>query len=189
MSANAAIKRMERNETLRQIAPVVYTEIESLGSKLHLLDKLPAVLTYPELAGQNIFVDKDAGNLTGLIDFDEARTKALGINIFTLYENHFGSVEDGHWTTFDMPAGEQYPGLSVSEVLTRAFWGSLWANVAPGLGREDLEEAVGVALGVGIINRYFVRRILDEIDLGKRVHVISLDYARKILLFLRDTGV
>ena len=189
LSANAAIKRMERNKSLKQIAPAVYTEMVSLGSKLHLLDTLPAVLTHLELAGQNIFVDKDAGTLTGVIDFEEARTEALGINIFTLYENHFGSMEDGHWTPFDMPAGEQYPALSVSEVLTKAFWDSWWANIAPGLKREDLEEAVGVALRVGIINRYFVRGMLDEIDLAKRVHVISLDYAREILLFLRDTGV
>ena len=189
LSANAAIKRIERNKTLRQIAPAIFTEIMSLGSKLHLLDTLPAVLTHLELAGQNIFVDKDAGNLTGVIDFDGARTEALGINIFTLYENHFGSMEDGHWTPFDIPAGEQYPGLSVSEVLTKSFWDSLWANIAPGLRREDLEEAVVVALRVGIINRYFVRGMLDEIDVGKRVHVISLDYAREILLVLRDTGV
>ena len=152
----------------------------SVGSKLHLLD------TLPDVAGQNIFVDKAIGNLTGVIDFAEARTEALGIHIFTLYENHFGSMEAGHWTPFDMPAGEQYPGLSVSEVLTKVFRDSLWKNMAPGLRREDLEKAVGVALRVEIINRYLVRGMLDEIDLGKRVHVISLDYAREILVFLRD---
>ena len=41
---------------------------------------------------------------------------------------------------------------------------------------------------MGIINRYFVRGILDEIDLTKRVHVISLDYAKEILLHLKDSG-
>lgn len=133
-------------------------------------------------------MDGDVGTLTGVLDFEEARTEAFGINIFKIYENHVGSMEDGHWSPYDMPAEEEHPGLSVSEVLTEAFWDALWANTASGLGRRDSEEAVGVALRVGIINRYFVRGMLDEIDLAKRVHVISLDYAREILLHLRDTG-
>ena len=112
MSANATIKRIERNKTLKQIAPAGYAEMVTPGSKLHLLDTLPAVLTHLELAGQNIFVDKDAGNVIGAIDFDEARTEALGIKIFVLYENHFGGMENGHWTPFDMPTGEQYPGVA-----------------------------------------------------------------------------
>lgn len=87
-----------------------------------------------------------------------------------------------------MPAGELYPGLSVIEMLTKAFWDALWASTAPSLERKDFEEAVRVALRVGVINRYFVRGMLDDIDLTKRVHVISLDYAREILLHLRDTG-
>ncbi|CAD6586541.1 MAG: hypothetical protein ASARMPREDX12_002382 [Alectoria sarmentosa] len=186
--ANAVVKRLEQNFSLRQIAPAVYTEIASLGARLHLLDILPAVLTHVDLVGQNIFVDGDVGTLTGVIDFEEARTEAFGMNVFTIYENHVGSMEGGHWSPYDMPAGGEHPGLSVSEVLTKAFWDALWANTAPGFGRRDFEEAVGVALKVGIINRYFVRGMLDEIDLAKWVHVISFDYAREILLHLRDTG-
>lgn len=97
-SANAVIQRLEHNSSLRQIAPEVYAEIEFLSTRLHLLDDLPAVLTHLDLGGQNIFVDKDAGTLTGVIDFDEARIEAFGINIFTLYENHVGSMEDGRRT-------------------------------------------------------------------------------------------
>lgn len=188
-SADAVMQRLEHNVSLRQIAPEVYTEAASLTARLHLLDILPAVLTHIDLGGQNVFVEKDTGTLTGVIDFDEARTEAFGINIFTLYENHVGSMEDGHWSPYSMPSGKQHPGLSVCEVLTKAFWDALWANTAPRLGRKVFEEAVGVALRVGIINRYFVRGMLDEVDLGKRVHVISLDYARGILLHLKDTGI
>ena len=46
LSANAAIKPIERNESLRQLAPAVYKEILSLGSRVHLLDALPVVLTH-----------------------------------------------------------------------------------------------------------------------------------------------
>lgn len=187
MCANAAMQRLEHNASLKNLAPDLHTLIATLSNMLYLLDTLPAVLTHLDLAGQNIFVDRDAGTLTRVIDFEEARTEAFGINIFTLYENHIGSMDNGHWSPYDMPAGEEYPGLSVSKVLTKAFWDALWANTAPGLERNTFEEAVGIALRVGIINRYFVRGMLDDIDLEKRVHAVSLDYAREILLHLRDT--
>lgn len=64
------------------MAPGIHTLIASLSTRLHLLDTLPGVLTYLHLAGHNIFVDKHAGTLTGVIDFEEARIKAFGINIF-----------------------------------------------------------------------------------------------------------
>lgn len=187
-SASSAVQRLEHNSSLKQMAPEIYTLVTSLSTRLHLLDTLPAVLTHLDLGGQNIFVDKESGALTGVIDFDEARTEAFGINIFTVYENHIGSMEDGHWSPYDSPAGEEHPGLNVSEVLTKAFWDALWAYTAPSMKREEFEEAVGVALRVGIINRYFVRGMLDEIDLTRRVHVISLDYAKGILLHLKDSG-
>lgn len=52
---------------------------------------------------------------------------------------------------------------------------------------KGFEEAVGVALRVKIINRYFVRVIFNKIDLRKRVYVVLLDYASGILLHLSDT--
>ena len=59
--------------------------------------------------------------------------------------------------------------------------------MAPGITREESEEAVWVALGAGIVNRYFVVGMLDEIDLGKGNHARSLDYAKGILLHIRDS--
>lgn len=97
-SASSTVQRLENNSSLKQMAPEIYTLVTSLSTRLHLLDTLPAVLTHLDLGGQNLFVDKETGALTGVIDFDEARTEAFGINIFTLYENHFGSMEDGHWS-------------------------------------------------------------------------------------------
>lgn len=188
VSANADLNRLEQNLSLNQIAPEICTLIASLSTKLYLLDTLPRVLTHLDLGSQNIFVEKDIATITGVVNLDEARTEAFGMNIFTLYERYAGSMENDHWSPYNMPAGEQNPGLSVSEVLTGAFWDPLWANMAPGLERKVLEEAVRVALRVGIINRYFVGGMLDEVDLEKRMHVISLDYAREILQYLEKTG-
>lgn len=103
------------------MAPEIHTLIASLSTRLYLLDTLPGVLTYLHLARHNIFVDKHAGTLTGVIDFEEARIEALGINIFALYENYVGGMENRHWSPYNMLVGEQCPGLSVSDILTKAF--------------------------------------------------------------------
>ena len=188
MSAKATLQRFKQNTSLRETAPEIHIRVAYLSTKLHLLDNLPGVLTHLDLVSQNILVDKDTGNITGVVGFDEARTEAFGINIYALYESYVGSMADGHWSPYDMPAGQQHPGLSVSEVLTRAFWDTLWANMAPGLERKVFEEAVGVALRVGLVNRFFVGPMQDEIDLENRMHVVSLDYAKGILLYLENTG-
>ena len=188
MSANTSLQWLEENQNLMEMAPEVHAQIASLRTRLHLLDTLPAVLTHPNLTSPNVFVEKDTGNLTGVINFDKSRTEAFGMSIFALYETFFASMDDGHWSPYDMPAGEQYPGLSVIELLSRAFWISLWANVAPGLERKTNGEAVGVALRVGVINRYF-ESALDEMDTEATFHQVSLNYARDILQYLEDTGV
>lgn len=107
------------------------------------------------------FVDKDTDTLTGVIDFGEARTGAFGINHFTRYENHVGSIEYGHWSPYNKPAGEQHPALSVGEVLIKALWDALWEKKALSLKRNDYEEVMEVTLRMGTINRYFVSRFED----------------------------
>ena len=100
------------------MAAAVYTEITLLQRKLYLLDTFIVVQTHIDITGHVLFVDGDSGSLTGEINFDGARTEAFGINMFTLYESHVDSLEVRHWTAHEMPAGEQYPGLFVSKVLT-----------------------------------------------------------------------
>jgi hypothetical protein len=68
-------------------------------------------------------------------------------------------------------------------VLETAFWESLWSNVSLELKeqRAEMEAAVKVALSIGIINRYFIRGMIDKIDESIKVHRLSLEYARGIL--------
>lgn len=125
-----------------------------------------------------------------MIDFDDAQIEALGINIVTLYEWFFGSMEDGHWSPYDMPAGEDHGGKDVCQVLEATFWDTFWAHVSPALMNEECREALYVALKVGVVNRYIVDgRMLDEVDFEKGCgDERSLDYAKGILLHLRDSG-
>lgn len=189
--ARATFKRLEQNTSLKDIAPVLHAEISSVSAKLHLLQDLPLVLTHPDLVGLNIFVDRTTGRITGVIDFDNAQVEALGVNIVTLYEWFVGSMEDGHWSPYDMPAGERYGGKNVCQVLEAAFWDTFWANARQDLSKEESGEALLVALKVGIINRYVVDGgMLDEVDLEKGCgDERSLDYAKGILVHLQRSGV
>ncbi len=189
--ARATFDRLEQNSSLKAIAPDMHAEVISLTPKLHLLQTLPLVLTHPDLVGLNVFVDRITGGITGVIDFDDAQIEALGMNMVTLYEWFVGSMENAHWSPYDMPAGEPHGGRDVCRVLEAAFWDTFWAHTSPDLKKEGSEEALWVALRVGVVNRYLVDGgMLDKVDLEKGVgDERSLDYAKGILLHLRDSGL
>lgn len=169
-TAPELLHRLAHNDTLRIYAPELLEIVRQLQPQVHLLENLPRVLTHRDFSQLNILVN-DAGNITGVVDFGGAGVEAFGMCIWGLYECFFGSMEAGKWSFYsDMP------------VLADAFWESLWANTPPGLKRgEESEAAVKVSLCIGVLNRYFVRGMVDEIDLSKRDHCLSLEYAKGIL--------
>lgn len=173
------LERLHRNSSLQAIAPEIANIISNLQDRINLLDRLPAVLVHHDLSEVNILVD-EAGNVTGVIDFDAAGIEAFGMCIWGIYECFLGSMEQGKWSFFNQEA-EQYSGRTIRNILEVAFWDSLWSSIAPVFQRENLEAAVKVALCIGAINRYFVRGMMDEIDESIKVHRSSLEYARGIL--------
>lgn len=178
-TANEKLQRLQKNLSLRVLAPEVAEAVVHLQSELYRLNDLPAVLTHHDFAQVNIFVS-DAGNVTGVLDFDEAGIEAFGMCIWGLYECFFGSMEGGKWYFYDQDA-DGYPGRTVRQVLEAAFWDSLWSNVSPEVKREDCEAAVNVALRIGIINRYIDCGMIEEIDEAQKVHRLSLEYVKGIL--------
>lgn len=178
-TAKEMLDRLQRNVSLQKLAPEVATVVVRLQSGLHRLGDLPAVLTHHDFAQVNIFVD-DVGTVTGVIDFDEAGIEPFGMCIWGLYEGFFGSMERGKWS-FYKQAADGYPGRTVQEVLENAFWESLWSNVSPEFKRQVCEPAVKIALGIGIINRYFVHGMIDNIDETQKIHRLSLEYVKGIL--------
>jgi hypothetical protein len=164
---------------LQVLAPEIVEIVSNLQGKLHLLDSLPPVLTHHDFSEVNILVN-DMGNVTGVIDFDAAGIEAFGMCIWGIYECFLGCMERGKWSFHNQPAGG-YLRQSVYQVLEAAFWESLWANVSPTMNRGDLEVAVKVSLSIRVVNRYFIRGMLDEIEENERVHQLSLEYAKGIL--------
>ncbi|KAJ5114846.1 hypothetical protein NUU61_000605 [Penicillium alfredii] len=78
-------------------------------------------------------------------------------------------MEAGKWSFYhEMP------------VLANAFWKSFWDSTPPTLTQEA-EAAIKFSLSIGGLNRYFIQGMVDEIDLSKKVHRLSLEYARGIL--------
>lgn len=168
-TAPQTLQRLLQNSTLKIHAPELVEIIRHLESQVHLLGILPKVLTHHDFSQINILVN-DVGNLTGVVDFEEAGIEAFGMCIWGLYECFFGSMEDGKWAFY-----EERP------ILEKVFWDTLWDNTPGGLKKENSETAVKVALSIGVINRYFVDGMIDEINLSKKVHRLSLEYARGIL--------
>lgn len=170
---------------LRQMEPRFAQKAAELTSKLHLLDRLPLVLTHIDFAEVNIMVDPSDGHLTGVLDFDGARVEAFGMCLFGVYESFFGEMQDGRWSFFDQPViqDSQEPGnppRTVRETLQAAFWDTLWDAMPPGMTRQDLEESVTVALEVGIINRYFNKN--GDIDPDDKNDLRSVNWASGLLL-------
>ena len=182
-SADATLKRLEQNP-LRDTHPDIHTEIVSLSKKLHLLDTLPAVLTPYSITRQDVLVEKDTGAITGVRNFGNACTEAFGINISNL-SIWFGYHRSGLWRPYDSQAGGDYPCWRASEILTRVFWDTLWANTGPGLEKKVFEEAVGVALKVGTIQQFIWR---DGIVLDEPIPTSTLQLMREVLSYLKRTG-
>lgn len=180
-NATETLHRLCRNSSLLRVAPEIAEVVVQLLGKVDLLDFLPAVLTHHDFSEVNILVN-DTGDVTGVIDFDTAGVEAFGMCIWGVYECFLGMMNDGKWSFYDQAAAG-YPGQTVHGVLETAFWDSMWSNVAPELKekQEELEAGVRVALSIGVINRYFVRGMMDKIDESIKVHRLSLEYARGIL--------
>ena len=178
-NAKETLEQLYRNSSLRACAPQIMDIVSRLREELNLLDRLPAVLTHHDFSEANILVD-EAGNVTGVIDFDVAGIEAFGMCIWGIYECFLGSMERGKWSFHNQEADGCH-GQTVREVLEAAFWDSLWSSVSPELHRQDLRAAVKVALSIGVINRYFIRGMINEIDQTDSVHRLSLEYAKGIL--------
>ncbi|WEW59265.1 hypothetical protein PRK78_004734 [Emydomyces testavorans] len=180
LTARSTLEKLSQNADLKKVEPRFIVKALALIEKVPLLDKLPPVLFHPDFAEVNIFVN-DKGNVTGVIDFEDATIEAFGMCLFGVYEGFFGAMNNQKWSYFDQPAGDG-SNMSVRGVLETAFWKTLWDSVPPAMKKEELEEAVMVALNVGIVNRYFVRGLLERVDLENQEHRGSLEFARGLLL-------
>ncbi|KAI9678047.1 MAG: hypothetical protein M1817_005991 [Caeruleum heppii] len=179
-SARLTLTTLEQNHDLKRFDPRFSQKATSLLQQLILLDTLPPVLSHSDFVEINMFVDPE-GSLTGVIDFEDAQTEAFGMCLFGVYESFFGVMRYGKWTFFDQDAGNGYD-KSVWDVLETAFWDTLWDAMPPTISRSQYEEAVMVALEIGMVNRYFVRGLLEGVDEENQGHRISLEFARGMLL-------
>lgn len=124
-------------------------------------------------------VEPDTGALTGVLDFDGARIEAFGMCIFGVYESFFGRMYMGEWRWFEQKAsgGEK----TVRQDLEAAFWHAFWENVPLQYPKEDYEDAVKLAVEIGMINRY-VTELLDGIDQNNEQCRMDLEWSRGVWL-------
>lgn len=179
-TARVTFETMIQNDDLKRLEPRYIEKARHLSAKVPLLDILPPVLSHADFAEINILVNTK-GNVTGVIDFDDAQTEAFGMCIVGIYEGFFGEMRYKKWRFFDQSAGDGL-GNSVRTVLESAFWDTLWDALPPAMNRQKFEEAVMVARDIGIVNRYFVRGLLERVDPESEDHRMSLEFARGIWL-------
>jgi len=79
-TASTKLKNLASMNRLRQIEPRFAQKAVELTSKLHLLDRLPLVLTHIEFAEVNLMVDPSGGHLTDVLDFDGACTGVRNVS-------------------------------------------------------------------------------------------------------------
>lgn len=135
--------------------PELLDKIRAIRPSLHHLEKLPLVLTHTDLATMNMFANPETGELTGVIDWDDARIEVFGTNLWCIYEDLL--------TKGDEDGFEVNPER---ETVERVFWDRLWLSLAPKLTRERDGEAVRTALWVGAVWRYLKLDVLDRIGVG-----------------------
>lgn len=167
-------------DRLRLMEPRFAQKATELTSKIHLLEKLPLILTHLDFAEVKIMVDPQTGHVTGILDFDGARVEPFGMCIFGVYEGFFGEMRDSKWKFFDQPASRDAPCQSVREILEKAFWDTLWNAVPSWMDRLELKEPVTIALEMGIVNRY-----LDwdgDMDPENESHMRAVSWAAGLLL-------
>ena len=184
--ARAKLTRLTQMTKLYQIEPRFARRASYLLSRLHLLEKLPLTLNHLDFAEINIMVDRESGHLTGVLDFDDARTEAFGMCIFGVYEGFFGVMRDARWRFFDEPVTGQSAGVpdrksqTIRQVLEAAFWNSFWDAVPSWIKKSEYEDPVTVALDVGIINRYFDKDC--DVDPDSEDDMRAVNWATGLLL-------
>lgn len=180
-TAEAKLIDLAKNSNLDKIESRFARKAEELIPKLHLLEKLPPVLTHIDLAEVNLLVDPDSGHLKGVLDFEGARVEAFGLCVFGIYEGFLGVMKEDKWSFFDQPA-PAVGGRTVRQVLEQEFWNMLWNAVPSWMQKSQYEEAVAVAvaLDTGIINRYFDWE--GDVDAGNEYHMRSVNWAAGLLL-------
>ncbi len=114
-----------------------------LTALLHRLpavfSSLPLVLTHGDLCEMNLLVDPATGQLTGVVDWAEARILPFGLALYGL-ENVLGWMDGEGWHYF-----EQAPALRES------FWRAFQEQTGVG---EEMMESIEVARMVGLFYRY-----------------------------------
>ncbi|GAM90397.1 hypothetical protein ANO11243_084400 [Dothideomycetidae sp. 11243] len=164
-------------------APDLSPIVERTRSDLHLLDMLPIVLTHTGLGIGNIFVDRDDGHITAVIDWDHAGLEVFGLSVWTLYECFLSYKQ---WDEIHFYTNIVSDGRPAHQVLEEAFWNEIWLSVSDRIDRKKHEEAVKAAVTLWILNRYF-RGSETTFDINNEEHASELARARAIFEYMEKS--
>ncbi|KAK7424770.1 hypothetical protein QQX98_000353 [Neonectria punicea] len=113
----------------------VYSRLPSLFSGV-----LPFVLSHGDLCEMNLLISPETGNITGVVDWAEARILPFGFSLWG-FENILGFMDSRGWHYYDN-----------RDQLEDLFWRTFWAE-APDASKVDL-ELIQTARMAGLFCRY-----------------------------------
>ncbi|RMJ03300.1 hypothetical protein CDV36_015174 [Fusarium kuroshium] len=118
---------------------------------------LPFVLSHGDLCEMNILINSETGNITGIVDWAEARILPFGFSLWG-FENVLGYMDSGGWHYYDNRR-------ELEDLFWQTFWGE--ASHASDVGLELIRAArlAGLFCRYGfIVDGKAVISVVDQSD-------------------------
>lgn len=166
LTAESLLHMIMNNRELAEIEPGFAQRAKSLLPRVGLLMKLPAVLCHVDFFENNIMVNPATGALTAVLDWDGAQIEAFGMMIYGVYDSFFGCMSghsgDAVWSWFEtlLPDGDDT--RSAGDILEYKFWNAFWEAVPSSFGKAEYEDAIKVAIEVGLVQRNLARSLIED---------------------------
>lgn len=165
LTAESTLRAVIENKSLAEIEPGFAQKAELLLPRISLLSKLPPVICHVDFFEINIMIEPGIGTLTAVLDWDGAQVEAFGMMIYGVYDSFFGSM-NGHpsvaeWSWFGQPVFDFDDTRSVKDILETNFWDVFWDAVPSSLTKAEHEDAIMVAVEVGLVQRNLPKSLLE----------------------------
>lgn len=164
LTAESALHMIIENKSLAEIEAGFAQRAKSLLPRVGLLMKLPAVICHVDFLENNIMVDPVTGALTAVLDWDGAQLEAFGMMIYGVYDSFFGCMNghssDAEWSWFGTILPDSDDKRSAKDILESNFWNAFWDAVPSFLDKAEYEDAIAVAIEVGLVQRNLSRSLV-----------------------------
>lgn len=166
-TAKSTLLMVVENERLAEIEPKLGQRAKAVLARIDLLMRLPAAICHTDFFENNVMVDPATGTVTAVLDWDGAQIEAFGMMIYGIYDNFFGSMtghsSDAEWFSFGTLLPDSNGGMrKARDILESNFWDAFWGAVPSSFTKAEYEDAIAVAVEVGLVQRYLSQHLVEH---------------------------